>query len=112
MKDVFLKILSIVICFICAVAIVSAMATDKWIIVHEGYLKSYTNRSLVFSDGYTFNGSYANKTVLNTITFSNNTDYSNSTFYELKQEYRDAFWEFRIYTNAYELTAISRMLIG
>ncbi len=96
MKDAFLKILSIVICSICAVAVVSAIMTDEWIIVHQGYLKSYTNDSLVFSDGYVFNGSYANKTVLNTI-----------TSYELKQECRSAFWEFKIYTNAYELTVSS-----
>jgi hypothetical protein len=92
MKDVFLKILTIVICSICVVGIVSAIVTDRFIIVHEGYLKSYTNDSLVFSDGYIFNGSYTNKTVLSTI-----------TFYELKQEVRDAYWEFRIYTDVYEL---------
>ena len=94
MKDIFLKILAVVICFVCVVAIVSAIMTDNWIIVHEGYLKSCTNDSLVFSDGYVFNESYTNKTVLNT-----------TTFYELKQECRNAFWEFKIYTNNYELIA-------
>ena len=92
MKDVFLKIFSIVFCSICAVGIASAIVTDRFINVHGGYLRSYTDNSLVFSDGYVFNVSYTNKTVLNTI-----------TFYELKQEVRDAYWEFRIYTSVYEL---------
>jgi hypothetical protein len=96
LRDIFLKILTIIIVSICAVGVVSSYTTNTWIIVHEGYLKSYTNNSLVFSDGYVYNGSYANKTLPNT-----------DTFYALKEEYRNPYWTFAVHCDAYELVVPS-----